>query len=80
MATRRKQSSRKSPARRGRPTRQQAQKRRGERFAELPDFQKMRRRSPESAPRLFEWLVDNGFIEPVATYRRKSANRRARRR
>lgn len=80
MAARRKQSARATPAKRGRPTRAQATKKRGERFAELPQFEKMRRRSPESAPRLFEWLVDNGFIEPVATYRRKSANRRARRR
>lgn len=53
---------------------------RGSRFAELPEYDKMRRRSPESAPRLFEWLVDNGYIETVPTYRRKSANRQARRR
>lgn len=65
---------------RGRPTRRAAVRKKGERFAQLPHFERMRRRSPESAPRLFEWLVDNGYIEPVSTYRRKSANRRARRR
>lgn len=69
MATRAKTS-------RGRPSKRE----RGSRFADLPNFQQMRRRSPESAPRLFEWLVDNGYIETVPTYRRKSANRRARRR
>lgn len=53
---------------------------RKKRFADLPSFERMRRRSPDSAPRLFEWLVDNGYIEAVPTYRRKSANRRARRR
>lgn len=65
---------------RGRPTRRNAQSKRGKRFADLPNYDRMRRRSPESAPRLFEWLVDNGYIEAVPTYRRKSANRRARRR
>ncbi len=53
---------------------------RGKRFSDLPNFQKMRKRSPDSAPRLYEWLVDNGYIETVPTYRRKSANRRASRR
>lgn len=53
---------------------------RGKRFSDLPGSDRMRRRSPESAPRLYEWLVDNGYIEAVPTYRRKSANRRARRR
>lgn len=72
MATRAKRS--------GRPTRKSAARKRGSRFVELPGFERMRRRSPESAPRLFEWLVDNGYIEPVSSYRRKSANRRARRR
>lgn len=67
-------------AKRGRSTRRSSARDRGERFAELPEYNKMRRRSPESAPRLFEWLVDNGYIETVPTYRRKSANRRARRR
>lgn len=69
-----------SRLRKGRPTRSSAANKRGKRFADLPGFERMRRRSPESAPRLFEWLVDNGFIEPVSTYRRKSANRQARRR
>jgi hypothetical protein len=54
-------------------------KKRGNRFADLPNFKRMRKRSPESAPRLYEWLVDNGYIETVPTYQRKSANRRARR-
>jgi hypothetical protein len=67
-------------AKRGRPSRTGAARKRGARFAELPNFERMRRRSPESAPRLFEWLVDKGYIEPVSSYRRKSANRRARRR
>jgi len=65
---------------RGRSSRRTSTRERGKRFAELPGFDKMRRRSPESAPRLFEWLVDNGYIETVPTYRRKSANRQARRR
>lgn len=67
-------------SKRGRPSRRGAQRERGKRFADLPQHEKMRRRSPESAPRLFEWLVDNGYIEAVYTYRRKSANRQARRR
>jgi hypothetical protein len=67
-------------AKRGRPSRRATTRKRGTRFAELPGFERMRRRSPESAPRLFEWLVDHGYIEPVSSYRRKSANRRARRR
>jgi hypothetical protein len=67
-------------AKRGRPTRRSAQRERGSRFADLPGWEKMRRRSPESAPRLYEWLVDNGYIEAVPTYRRKTANRQARRR
>jgi hypothetical protein len=50
----------------------------GKRFADLPNSIKMRRRSPDSAPRLYEWLVDNGYVETVPTHRRKSANRRAR--
>jgi hypothetical protein len=65
---------------RGRPSKRAAQSKRGKRFADLPNHDRMRRRSPESAPRLFEWLVDNGYIEAVPTYRRKTANRRARRR
>lgn len=65
---------------RGRSSRSNSARERGKRFAELPGFDKMRSRSPESAPRLFEWLVDNGYIETVPTYRRKSANRQARRR
>ena len=67
-----------STAKRGRPTRRAAQRERGKRFADLPNYKQIRRRSPESAPRLFEWLVDNGYIEAVPTYRRKSANRQAR--
>lgn len=65
---------------RGRPSRRSAQRERGKRFADLPKYERMRRRSPESAPRLYEWLVDNGYIEAVPTYRRKSANRQSRRR
>lgn len=37
----------------------------------------MRRRSPESAPRLFEWLVNNGYAEPVTTYSKGGARRRS---
>lgn len=72
MATRRK-------GKQGRPTRRAALSKRGKRFADLPNYERMRRRSPESAPRLFEWLVDNGYIEAVPTYRRKAANGRRRR-
>jgi len=67
-------------AKRGRPSKRNSRSQRGGRFVDLPNNERMRRRSPESAPRLFEWLVDNGYIEAVPTYRRKSANRRARRR
>ncbi len=67
-------------AKRGRPSRRNARSQRGKRFTDLPNYERMRRRSPESAPRLYEWLVDNGYIETVPTYRRKSANRQARRR
>lgn len=75
MATR----SRSKRAKRGRPTRRAALSKRGARFADLPNYDRMRRRSPESAPRLFEWLVDKGYIEAVPTYRRKAANGRRRR-
>lgn len=68
MATR----SKRGGARRG--------KQRSKRFSDLPNHQRMRKRSPESAPRLYEWLVDNGYIEAVPTYRRKTANRQVRRR
>jgi hypothetical protein len=37
-------------------------------FIEAPPERNMRRKSPESAPRLFEWLVNNGYAEPVTTY------------
>lgn len=44
-------------------------------FIEAPPERYMRRRSPESAPRLFEWLVSNGYVEPVTTYsNRKGGN------
>lgn len=74
-------------ARRTSKSRRSSRSRKGKsRFVDLPNYQKIRRRSPESAPRLFEWLVDNGYIEPVSMYKRKSvarrngANRRTRRR
>lgn len=57
-------------------TRQIAE-RSGKRFVKAPPQRSMRRRSPTSAPRLFEWLADNGYVEPVTTYRRKSDNRKA---
>lgn len=38
-------------------------------FIEAPPERSMRKKSPESAPRLFEWLVDNGYAEPVTSYR-----------
>jgi hypothetical protein len=37
-------------------------------FVAAPPERSMRKKSPESAPRLFEWLVDNGYAEPVTTY------------
>ena len=44
-------------------------------FVEAPPQRYMRRRSPESAPRLFEWLIDNGYVEAVTTYSsRKGGN------
>lgn len=47
-------------------------------FVDAPPERSMRKKSPESAPRLFEWLVNNGYVEPVTTYskgggRKKSA-------
>jgi hypothetical protein len=47
------------------------------RFVKAPPQRSMRRRSPNTAPRLFEWLADQGYVEPVTTYRRKSDNRKA---
>lgn len=49
------------------------------RFVEPPPRGSMRRKSPDSAPRLFEWLVDNGYVEAVTTIRSKG-KRKARRR
>lgn len=69
-------AAKRTRAKRGRPSRSRAKSKRGARFTDLPNYERMRRRSPESAPRLFEWLVDNGYIEAVPTYRRKTANRR----
>lgn len=43
-------------------------------FIEAPPERSMRRKSPESAPRLFEWLVDNGYAEPVTTYSKGKGN------
>jgi hypothetical protein len=37
-------------------------------FIDAPPERSMRKKSPESAPRLFEWLVDNGYAQPVKTY------------
>lgn len=37
-------------------------------FVEAPPERWMRKRSAQSAPRLFEWLVNNGYAEPVSTY------------
>lgn len=37
-------------------------------FIEAPPERSMRKKSPESAPRLFDWLVDNGYAESVTTY------------
>lgn len=36
-------------------------------FIEAPPERNMRRKSPESAPRLFDWLVENGYVESVST-------------
>jgi hypothetical protein len=44
-----------------------ADKKRGFQFIEAPPVRSMRKRTPESAPRLFEWLTDNGFVEPIKT-------------
>lgn len=49
------------------------------RFIKAPPERFMRRVKPESAPRLFEWLVDRGYVQPVTTYRSKAGSRRARR-
>ena len=47
-----------------------ADKDRGFKFIEAPPIKSMRRRTPESAPRLFEWLTENGFVEPIRTAKR----------
>lgn len=47
------------------------------RFIAAPPKRYMRQTSPASAPRLFEWLEANGFIESVTTL--KSSKRDARR-
>lgn len=44
-----------------------ADKKRGFQFIEAPPVRSMRKRTPESAPRLFEWLTENGYVEPVKT-------------
>jgi hypothetical protein len=49
-------------------------------FVDAPPRTSMRKRSPQSAPRLFEWLVDNGYVEPVSSFRASRSKRRARRR
>lgn len=49
------------------------------RFIQAPPKASMRRRSPTSAPRLFEWLVSNEYVEPVTTIRSSRASRAKRR-
>jgi hypothetical protein len=54
----------------------------GYRFIDQPPSADMKKKSPESAPRLYEWLVDGGFVEPVNTVSRRnrgSRNSRGRR-
>lgn len=46
-----------------------ARRARAYRFIDAPPKASMRRRDPKSAPRLYEWLVDNGYAEPVTTIR-----------
>lgn len=43
----------------------------GYRFIDQPPSQDMKKKSPESAPRLYAWLVDGGFVEPVNTVSRR---------
>lgn len=47
-------------------------------FIEAPPRKDMKRKSPDSAPRLYEWLVSEGYVEPVNTG--SSASRTNRRR
>lgn len=47
----------------------------GFRFVSAPPKRSMRKRSPESAPRLYEWLVDNGYAEPVSSTSRARRGR-----
>jgi len=42
------------------------------RFIEAPPERSMRKKSPASAPRLYEWLVDNGYVEAVTTYSKRT--------
>lgn len=48
-------------------------------WVQAPPRANMRRKQPKSAPRLFEWLVDKGYVEPVSNFRASRANRRAKR-
>lgn len=43
-------------------------------FVDEPPESDMRKKSPESAPRLFEWLVDNGYAEAVTTYSKRGGS------
>lgn len=42
---------------------------RGFQFVKAPPDKAMRRQSPASAPRLFEWLVEEGYVTPVMQVR-----------
>lgn len=49
------------------------------RFVKPPPQKKMRKVDPDSAPRLYEWLTSNGYVEPVSTSRRGKTSSRRRR-
>lgn len=49
-------------------------------FVKAPPKASMRRRSKDSAPRLYEWLISEGYVEPVSSTRASRAKRRRARR
>lgn len=70
--TRTRNTSRVAKSRTRRPTARNVRSRRATgsgtyRFIDAPPRKDMKRKSPDSAPRLYEWLVSEGYVEPVNT-------------
>ena len=41
-----------------------------------PPKRSMRKKTPQSAPRLYEWLIDNSYVEPVKTIKSSRKGKR----